>query len=143
MNNYINYPKNYNLNLMQNSSPQMGNYNWQNTYNPYEGLIRGNMFKELYNPYKSEKPYAINPANEQASMLTDIDSLCFALIDLNLYLDVHPEDKNKIELFNQYRIEQNELIRQYENKFEPLLLSSDSLNTYPWSWDDRPWPWEN
>lgn len=141
MNNYINYPKNYNF--VQNKAINTDNYKWQPLYNPYEGLIRGNMSRELYSPYKNEKPYEINPANEQASMLTDIDSLCFALIDLNLYLDVHPEDKNKIELFNQYRIEQNELIRQYENRFGPLLLSSDSLNTYPWAWNNKPWPWEN
>ena len=32
---------------------------------------------------------------------------------------------------------------EYENKYGPLVLDSNSLNTYPWAWDDKPWPWEN
>ena len=157
MNNYINYPKNYNYqpNTLQNTvMPQnmynnkfnqknMNNYNLQNLYNPYEGFIRGNMFPSLYDPYKIQKPFDVDPMNEQAEMLTNIDSLGFAMVDLNLYLDVNPDDKNAIELYNQYRIEKNNLVEQYENKFGPLILTSDSLNTYPWAWDNKPWPWDN
>lgn len=145
MNNYINYPKNYNYqtNMLPNINQQdMGNTR-VNTYNPYDGFIRGNMFKNLYDPYKQDRPYQIQPMNEQAEMLTNIDSLGFAMIDLNLYLDVFPNDRSTLELFNQYRNQKNELLKQYEAKFGPIVLSSDSLNTYPWAWDDKPWPWEN
>ena len=34
-------------------------------------------------------------------------------------------------------------MKQYESKFGPLVLDSDSLNNYPWAWNDRPWPWDN
>lgn len=112
-------------------------------YDPYQGFIRGNMFKGLYDPYKINKPYDIKPMNEQAELLTYIDALCFACIDLELYLDVFPEDKEKIQLFNQYKEEKNNIIKKYENQFGPLSLDSDNLNKYPWSWDDKPWPWEN
>ena len=145
MNNYINYPKNYNYqaNMLPNMNQQnMGNTR-VNTYNPYEGFIRGNMFKNLYDSYKQDRPYQIQPMNEQAEMLTNIDSLGFAMIDLNLYLDIFPDDRSALELFNQYRNQKNELLKQYEAKFGPIVLSSDALNTYPWAWDNRPWPWEN
>ena len=87
--NYNNYPKNYNYpsNKLPNSvmpNINMNNYN-QKFFNPYEGFIRGNMFPNLYDPYKNEKPYQIKPMNEQAEMLTNIDALGFAMIDLNLY----------------------------------------------------------
>ena len=81
--------------------------------------------------------------NEQAELLTYIDSLGFAMIDLNLYLDVNPNDRDALELFNQYRTQNNEYVRQYESKYGTLLLSSNALTTYPWAWNNSPWPWEN
>ena len=144
MNNYPNF-KNFDYNNLVNQIKNVNANNNQsnNLYDPYNGLIRGNMFQNLYDPYKIREPFEIRPMNEQANLLTNIDALGFASIDLNLYLDVYPNDKNAIDLFNQYRTKKNELIKQYESKFGPLQISSDSLNSYPWAWDDKPWPWEN
>lgn len=144
MNNYFNYP-NYNYQNNKNNPKNMqymNNYN-QNLFTPYEGFIRGNMFTSLYDPYRDMKPFQIKPMNEQADMLTKIDSLGFALTDLNLFLDVNPNDKSAIDLFNQYRKQKEELMKKYQDKYGPLELSSDSLDKYPWMWDNRPWPWEN
>lgn len=145
MNNYPNF-KNFDYKNFFNQIKNINttnNYQSNNLYDPYNGFIRGNMFETLYDPYKIKEPYEIRPMNEQAELLTYIDALCFATIDLSLYLDVYPDDKKAIDLFNQYRTQKNELTEQYESKFGPLLLSSNSLNSYPWAWDDRPWPWEN
>ena len=133
-NSYQKFFDNHNKNTMNISS---------NLYDPYQGFIRGNMFQNLYDSYKIKEPYEIKPMNEQAEMLTYIDSLSFSCIDLGLYLDVNPNDRGAIELFNQYRNQKNDLIMEYQNKFGPLLLNSDSLNTYPWAWNDKPWPWES
>ena len=111
-------------------------------FDPYNGFIRGNMFPELYNGYKLNKPLEITPLNEQAEMLTYIDALCFAIIDLNLYLDVNPNDKNMIELFNNYQKEKDEVTKEYESKYGPLTINSPKLDKVPWSWDNAPWPWE-
>lgn len=160
MNNYLNnynYMKNYskiknnnyqqsvnNYNIEQNNEMIKNNNKMNNDlFDPYQGFIRGNMFQKLYDPYKLKEPYDIKPMNEQAELLTYIDLLSFACIDLNLYLDVYPNDRSAIDLFNQYRTQKNDLIEEYQNKFGPLLLNSDSLNTYPWAWDDRPWPWQS
>lgn len=112
-------------------------------YDPYEGFIRGNMYKELYDPYKISSPYEIKPMNEQAEMLTYIDALCFACIDLGLYLDVFSNNKDIINLFNKYNRQKNSLMDKYQEKFGPLTLDSDALNAYPWAWNERPWPWDN
>lgn len=136
-NDYYNYVNNtYNQPLYNQSS------NNKKILDPYNGFIRGNMFSDLYNGYKLNKPLDITPLNEQADMLTYIDSLCFALIDLNLYLDLYPNDSKIIELFNNYRMEKDEITKEYESKYGPLTLNSDSLNKAPWAWDNMPWPWE-
>lgn len=149
MNNYLdnyNYLNNYTKN--KNYQSKYDNFNNQfssdsiSLYNPYQGFIRGNMFKDLDDLYKIKEPYEIKPINEQAELLTYIDSLSFACLDLNLYLDVNPNDRYAIDLFNQYRVQKNNLLKDYQNKYGPLLLNSDSLNTYPWAWNDKPWPWE-
>ena len=136
-NDYYNYVNNtYNQPLYNQSS------NNKKILDPYNGFVRGNMFSDLYNGYKLNKPLDITPLNEQADMLTYIDSLCFALIDLNLYLDLYPNDSKIIELFNSYRVEKDEITKEYEIKYGPLTLNSDSLNKAPWAWDNMPWPWE-
>ena len=137
MYNYYNYPQNINF-----EGENLRNVNYQND-NFYQGLIRGNMLKNLYQPYKDEKPYEIKPMNNQAKMLTDLDALEFAMIDLSLYLDVNPDDRRAIELYNKYRLENEELLKLYQDRFGPILLNSDALNNMPWMWDNRPWPWEN
>lgn len=130
------------IDMMNNNQKKNDNSN-TTLYDPYNGFIRGNLFKNLYDPYKNEEPYEIKPANEQARLLTDIDSLGFAMTDLNLFLDVNPNNKDAINLFNQYREQKERLTKEYENRFGPITLDSDSLNSYPWAWNDMPWPWDN
>ena len=113
-NDYYNYVNNnYNL-------PNYSSQEEKRIYNPYQGFIRGNLFPDLYNYYKNDKPYNINPANEQAELLTNIDSYSFALNDLNLYLDIHPEDQNMIELYNQYVSQYKNLVNDYSRKYGSL-----------------------
>lgn len=147
MNNYPNF-KNYNYADMYNNKLNTNNektYNQSNEYlfDAYNGFIRGNLFRKSYDPYLRQEPYDIKPMNEQAELLTNIDALCFAMTDLNLYLDIYSDDTNMINLFNQYRIQKENLTKEYESKYGPITLNSDSLNSYPWTWNDMPWPWDN
>ena len=143
MNNKYNPTKDY-YNYVNNNynQPIYIQPNAPKKYDPYNGFIRGNMFPELYNSYKINKPFEIAPMNEQAEMLTVLDSLCFATIDLNLYLDNYPNDREALNLFNDYRQQLNAYKQEYQQKFGPLLISSDALNKYPWTWNNSPWPWE-
>lgn len=146
MNNYPNINSFY-----ENQNPK-GNLNYnkctynqvnpENIYDSYAGFIRGNMFPDLYDAYKLSKPFDIEPMNEQAELLTYLDALCFAMIDLNLYLDNFPENKQILDLFNQYKLEENKVMNEYENKYGPLFASSNNSKT-SWLWNKNPWPWEN
>lgn len=136
---FINYSNTYN----KNQNTYMNNLKSNNNlYDAYNGFIRGNMFKNLYDPYKLNEPYDIKPMNEQAELLTLLNSLGFAMIDLNLYLDIYSSDTNMIDLYNQFRKEKEQILKEYENKYGPITLNSDTLNTTPWAWNDMPWPWD-
>lgn len=111
-----------------------------NLYEPYQGFIRGNMFKDIYSQFG--KLYEINPMNEQAELLTYIDALDFACIDLDLYLDVFPDNQQMIQLYNKLLNEKKNILNKYEENYGPLSLSSNALQSSPWAWALCPWPWE-
>ena len=62
--------------------------------------------------------------------------------NLELHLDIYPNDKDIIELFSQYVRELDKIKQEYENKFGPLTSNSEANLRYPWAWDNNPWPWE-
>lgn len=111
-------------------------------YDPYQGFIRGNMFPNLYNDY-SFKELDIVPLNEQAKLLTTLDAFDFALTDINLYLDIYPNDRDMINLFNAYRKQADQIKENYESKYGPILVNCKYNDKYPWAWSKGPWPWEN
>ena len=107
--------------------------------NDSEGFRRGNIFADLYWPYKKQT-YNFVPNNDRQKLLLEIMENCFYAHELNLYLDNYTTDKEKIDLFNKYNDKSKKLIDEYNKKYEPILL--DNLKEVPWAWEDSPWPWE-
>lgn len=118
------------------------NINNQNLFNPKEGFIKGNMFSSLYSGYKNYIPKELVVRSEQERMLYEIDSISFAAHDLNLYLDIHPEDHSMVTLFNDYRKKVEELTKTYESMYGPLSVNSNEMEDKTFSWVNTPWPWE-
>ena len=112
-----------------------------NLSGPYDGYIKGNMFKNLYMPYKNYRPAKLIPNNEQAELLLNLNQISFAAHDLRLYLDNNPSDKEMIKIFNAYQTQLRKLIDEYEAKFGPILMDSSS-NDNIFSWTAYSWPWE-
>lgn len=133
MNNYKYYDYLYRNNM---------NMNNQNLFNPTEGFIKGNMFTNLYSEYKNYKPQMLNPKSEQEKMLYELDSISFAAHELNLYLDMHPEDQSMVTLFNDYRRKLEELTKNYESMYGPLTVNSNEMENKTFSWVNTSWPWE-
>ncbi|MDD6223971.1 MAG: spore coat protein CotJB [bacterium] len=127
--------------MQSNNSQNQQINNNPNLAEPYEGFIRGNLFNNLYHQYRNHRPSQLVPSNEQAELLLNVDQLTFAAHELNLYLDVHPEDQNMIRLFNQYQKMANEAIERYEKKYGPLTVNTES-NPDVFSWQAYSWPWE-
>ena len=94
--------------------------------------------------YKNnEAPIACEPHKEPGRLLSQIHELQFAALELQLYLDTHPEDTNAISMYNQYHTDLVRCVSEYETHYGPLL--SYGFSPSPpnrWGWLDGPWPWE-
>lgn len=108
---------------------------------PSEAYTQGNLFNNLYEPYKNYRPMRLIPNNEQAQLLLDANQYTFAAHELRLYLDNFPNDKSLIDLFNQYTSMANQAQQEYERIYGPLTWNALSTpNSF--SWQETPWPWE-
>ena len=78
--------------------------------------------------------------NQEQAMQT-VRETGFALIDINLFLDTHPNDEKAMDYFNKYQQMHKEARREYEENFGPLTANAvDTCNG--WTWTQDPWPWE-
>lgn len=83
-----------------------------------------------------------HPSGEQNRMLTDIGIIDFTLVELNLYLDTHPHDKQAMEYFNHYVRIKNQMVKDFSSRYYPLTTDT-STDTRAWQWALAPMPWEN
>ena len=82
-------------------------------------------------------------SNEQQKLLHDIGILGFVVIELTLYLDTHPTDRNAMEYLNHYNRMSNQAKKEYASKFGPLTVAlSDTSDCGDWNWATLPMPWE-
>lgn len=112
---------------------------YDNLTSSENGFKKGNIFKDIYSPYK-KNIYNFVPKNERQKMLLDILEKCFYAHELNLYLDNYPNDIKKINLFNEYNNKACELKKKYSEKYEPIELNN--MKETPIEWVESPWPWE-
>ncbi len=127
------------------------NYNWyranmnQNSLaNPQEAFLRGNLFNDLYSEYKNYQPARLRATSEKEQKLYELSSYAFAAHELNLYLDLHPDDKSMFMLFSDYQKKANRLVEEYELKYGPLNINSETMDkNYTWVKDKWPWEVEN
>lgn len=116
--------------------------NMPSLYSPEEGFNKGNMFSNLYEQYKNYKPKELVGNNDMEKMFLELARICFAKHDIQLYLDLHPDDVSMIQLFNDYRERENNLLKMYESKYGVINTDSDSLNQTPFVWATEKFPWE-
>lgn len=68
-----------------------------------------------------------------------IKSYKFAITDISLFLDTHPEDEKALCLHRNYCKRLKDLMDDYQKMYGPLTIE------YPckkWRWLEEPWPWE-
>ncbi len=79
--------------------------------------------------------------SEHQRMLKDISIVSFTLVELTLYLDTHPYDKQAMEYFNHYSCIEQQMKQDFASKYYPLN-ATHSQDTKEWSWVLAPMPWE-
>ncbi|MDD5796183.1 MAG: spore coat protein CotJB [Oscillospiraceae bacterium] len=73
-------------------------------------------------------------------LLRKISTYGFAILDLQMFLDTHPNDEKTLAKIRKYREILIPLREEYEKEYGPLTKSEQSNN---WTWVNSPWPWES
>ena len=118
--------ENRNCNCMSNSTSQINtniNYPMQNSIN---------------NSNMSTCGYGESNQTRE-NMLEKIKCLNFAISELGLYLDTHPNDEKALCLHRKYCKEYRELTDKYQKVYGPLTIQ---FPCNKWRWLEEPWPWE-
>ena len=77
----------------------------------------------------------------QCELMTRIGEVQFVCIELNLYIDTHPDDTAALNDYYSYSRLLEELTAEYEERFGPLCGFGHSA-TEKGSWVNSEWPWE-
>lgn len=78
-------------------------------------------------------------------MMTHLAAISFAINDLTLYLDTHPNCPNGTTLFYQLLEQRLNLLSEFTGKFYPLTQTSMITGNYDqnqYGWSEGPMPWE-
>ena len=102
-----------------------------------KGFLKGSIWKNLFSPYK----FVV----EKINLTTDLDKLLYMLqvytftaIELTLYIDTHPNNKEASDMLKKVNAEKNKICEYIETRYSSLSSFSEILNGYyslkmPWS----------
>lgn len=80
--------------------------------------------------------------NERTRLLDEIRAIEFMAIDLNLYLDTHPDDQRALKEYNSYTQQLMAMKDEYQRRYGPLSNFGTAFSQFPWAWINDPWPWD-
>lgn len=73
------------------------------------------------------------------TMMRKIMEYKFAIIELGLYLDTHPNDNRALCLHRDYCKRYKDITDRYQKIYGPLTID---FPCNKWRWLEMPWPWE-
>ena len=106
-------------------------------YDAADALAAGTLFPGLNLPFFKAVKSRMNTDN---TPLCELMALGFAINELGLYLDTHPDDSEALTLYTKYVQLFQEGRSRYESMYGPLQQTAVTEAGYTWLND--PWPWE-
>ena len=106
-------------------------------YEVRKGIIRGTLFPGLELPFMG----MVNQKELPVTPKTQLQVLSFAIQELALYLDTHRDDREALELYQEYQQMHHNCMIQYADTEGPLSHNHPT-NGSKYRWLDDPWPWE-
>lgn len=81
--------------------------------------------------------------SQKQCLLQEINEVSFAVNDMILYLDTHPEDEKALAFFQNVSDRRNKLMNEYAEKYGPLTIDDAAKSSADsWKWSQQPFPWE-
>ena len=87
----------------------------------------------------AKRNYGNDMDDPQKSMLKKLTEYKFAIIDLSLFLNTHPNDSRCLHLHNEYLKKYEDLSDNYEKTYGPLSINCPFNKS---KWLELEWPWE-
>ncbi len=102
-----------------------------------KGLIRGTLYPGLDLPFMG----MVNRTPLPETAMTKMQALAFAVNELALYLDTHPEDEEALELYRRYQKMYHDASAEFSKDCRPMTHDTP-VDHKRYTWMDEPWPWE-
>ena len=106
-------------------------------YEARKALVRGTLYPGLDLPFMG----MLNQKERAESPRTELQAVGFAMQELALYLDTHPEDAEALELYRHYQKIYHDGMMRYSEKYGPLSHGTP-VDDKTYTWLNEPWPWE-
>lgn len=136
-----NYQRGYNTNRQ---NPRQTGYgygqNCQNPQNSAPGCATNQSMQ------RSDSPDMCRPVSKpltKGQLMNYLNEVSFAVTDITLYLDTHPDDQEALAYCEKYRKMRNAALKEYAKCYGPLTIDTiDDSFSDSWKWVTQPWPWE-
>lgn len=133
---------------------------WGQIYDNQTALKKGTIFQELDMPFFAADDGAAGGCCCQASDTADpqqqareekmlrIYQVCFAVDDLRLYLDTHPQDMQALDSLKSMLAQRKQLLKEFAQNFFPLTMDcmaelyQEGAGESCYCWQEGPMPWE-
>lgn len=77
------------------------------------------------------------------NLLAWINQVSFAVNEMNLFLDTHPDDEEALTFFREKLGMRQEALKTYAQYYGPLTIdTADDAMSRSFEWVQQPWPWE-
>ena len=106
-------------------------------YEARKGLVRGTLYPGLDLPFLG----MVNQKEKPVTPLSELQVLGFAIQELALYLDTHKDDREALQVYQDYQKLYAHCRSEYLKRRGPMNhFQETSSGQYEWLND--PWPWE-
>lgn len=106
-------------------------------YPQAKALASGTLYPDLDLPFHLK----VKAADLPDGPLDQLRALEFVVLELGLYLDTHPDDKEAFWIFQKYTALAEKARTAYVDQTGPLTMA-DAAKGSRYSWIDGPWPWQ-
>ena len=79
-------------------------------------------------------------AQDKEALMRQIMEAGFAMDDVVLFLDTHPENQDALRYYKAVRDMRDQSMAAYESQFGPLRYTD--VMSSSWDWVTEKWPWE-
>lgn len=78
--------------------------------------------------------------SEKTALMKKIQTISFAMVEAELFLDTHPECRQALDYYKDLRDNYRALCEEYAAKFSPITAGATTGGE--WKWAMSEWPWQ-